>query len=378
MLKIRPTCHLYPHAFIANILNYMKKLSFLNWPKALLVVLLLLTGCASMEPELSIKRPAAILDNAFTLPYKVQEDGLILVAVELDGIPFTFTLDSGATLTAIYPSVANQLGYAIDPERTVRIHGIIQSASRPLLDVQNFKFGNLTRDDMRIVVLKERHNPESDGILGMDVLAGYAILFHHKEQTLTFMDSRKVPTQLRRDWRRIPLNDNPYLEDDFTLTFLQVNLGNYTIPALLDLGSSISIQNWASAKNSKIRGIRRRLEKQWKLEGANGTFRPRILATYQLIRSGPQYWLERDVYVRDLESLKILGIEDKPLLIMGMNFFRDTTFLADFPAMTLYIKPESDDDTASIKAQTGSRVRGGGNAVIRLGTGDPMDGLNGN
>jgi aspartyl protease len=356
----------------------MKKLSFLNWPKTLLVVLLLLTGCASVEPELSIKRPAAVLDNSFTLPYQMQEDGLILVVVKLDGTPYTFTLDSGATLTAIYPSVARQLGYEINPERTVRIHGIIQSASRPLLDIQNFKFGNLTREDMRIVVLKERFNPESDGILGMDVLAGYAILFNRKDRTLTFMDSRKVPMQWRRDWRRIPLNDNPYLEDDFTLTFLQANLGNYTIPALLDLGSSISIQNWASAKNSKLRSIRRRLEKQWKLEGANGTFRPRILATYEAIRSGPQYWLNRDIYVRDLESLKILGIEDKPLMIMGMNFFRDTTFLADFPAMTLYVKPESGDDTASIKAQTGSRVRGGGNAIIRLGVGNPIDGPGGN
>lgn len=349
----------------------MKKLSFLIWPKALLPVFLLLSGCASVELEPSLKRPAAVLDNAFTLPYQMQEDGLILVAVELDGRPFTFTLDSGATLTAIYPSVANQLDYEIDPERTVRIHGIIQSASRPLLDIRSFRFGNLTRNDMRIVVLKERHNPESDGILGMDVLAGYAILFNHKEQTLTFMDSRKVPTRLRYDWRRILLNDNPYLEDDFTLTFLQVNLGNYTIPALLDLGSSISIQNWASAKNSKIRKIRRRLEKQWRLEGANGTFRPRIIATYQMIRSGPQYWLDRDIYVRDLESLKILGIEDKPLMIMGMNFFRETTFLADFPTMTLYIKPESGDDSDSIKAQTGSRIRRSGSAIIRLGTSEP-------
>ena len=70
-----------------------------------------------------------------------------------------------------------------------------------------------------------------------------------------------------------------------------------------------------------------------------------MLATYESVTADEMVWYDKELYVRDLGSLDVMGVDDRPLVILGINFFKEETFLADFPGQTLYMKPKATNRT---------------------------------
>ena len=83
------------------------------------------------------------------------------------------------------------------------------------------------------------------------------------------------------------------------LNFIYVPLQFSTIEnlAILDLGSTISLQNWQSVDSRALRRVRNTLEREWKIAGAIGEFTPLARAIYPVVQIGERYWEHREIFV---------------------------------------------------------------------------------
>ncbi len=310
--------------------------------KTLILVLLTglwaVAGCAGTPTG---PNPVAVAPGAVTVvPYDISARGLYQVQVSLNGEgPFDFIVDTGATISCLFESTARQLSVPIDTGETTTVHGIVASAVQPVSSLPRIDVGDITRTDLKVAILEDRKDGNvAAGILGMDVMQNYALVFDSEINTITFYRPDLFDESLFRSWRLMPLQKNPYSNDDFGLYFLNLKLSGYSVPAVFDLGSSLSIVNWDAAQNPELRRYRRRLRQNWEMEGAVGLFEPTILVRFETVRGTTYSWEGWNVYVTDMETLNIIGTEGRPLMIAGADMFRDTSFAVDFSTESLFIK----------------------------------------
>ncbi len=291
-----------------------------------------------------------LLDKRFSaLPVQVMDNGLLTVPVRInDAKPVRFMIDTGATRSAIYKSSALELGLPIESEKTVQIHGMIQNERRPEIRASKFVLGNYSVINTPLAILDrpkdEALEIETDlsGILAMDILINYQLIFDHKSKTLHFTKNRKKPLKIPQHWKQIKLTTNPYIDDGRNLRFLEMRMIGSNTSALLDTGSELNIMNWHVAKYPNVRQLRKRLRETWKLTGAIGQFKPRVRAQIKGFRAGQKYWRNQEFIVMDFDSLDILGIKDKPFIIAGVGLINETSFILDFRHNILALSPLED------------------------------------
>ena len=272
---------------------------------------------------------------AVTLPMHVNEKGLfVLEGVEINGASLDFVIDTGATQSAIFQSALSKTGLKVTNQEERMVHGMIKSQSRSVLTLSEMKLGPLQYNQKPIIVLD---NPKSifgeakeyDGLIGMDILAGYNLIISPSTQELKLIHKDReiyVPSY----WSRIELTANPFQSDNRKLHFLKLRIAGRKTIALLDTGSQFSILNWSAARFSQVKSIKRRLERNWQIQGAVGVFKPQTRIKLEHFRGGQKFWNNKDFIIMDFESLDVLGIGDEPFIIAGINLFSNETVFIDF------------------------------------------------
>jgi len=313
-----------------------------------LVGLCLLGACATAaDKRLTLKN--ALEDNiAISIPMRMTEKGLVVLeSIKIDGHSLDMVLDTGATRSAIFQTALDRLNLNISSESTTMVHGIIQSRSRHVVKIPKLEIGPLAHVNKPIVVLDDREQDLRktdiyDGLIGMDILSDYQIYVSATKKKLRFIPN-KTPIDVPFIWPRIFLKGNPYQSDERSLHFMDIRVAGQKTPALLDTGAEFSLMNWSAADYSQVRHIRKRLRNEWELQGAVGVFRPTTTIKLQNIRGGQVFWDDKNFIVMSLDSLDILGIEDKPFIIAGMNLFEGDSIFIDFGRDFISIIPEGFD-----------------------------------
>ena len=314
-----------------------------------LIAAFLFTACQTLpDGPLSLK-DALEAYLAVTLSMRVNDKGLfVLEGVEIDGASFDFAIDTGATHSAIFERSLGKAGLSDTSQEERIVHGMIESQSRQVLTVSEMKLGPLQYNQKSIIVLE---NPratfgeaqEYDGLIGMDILANYNLIISPSTQELKLIPKEKeisVPSY----WSRIELTPNPFQADNRDLHFLQLRIAGRRTVALLDTGSQLSIINWEAASFSQVKSIRRRLERDWQMQGAVGVFKPRTRIKLEHFRGGQKFWVDKNFIIMDFESLDVLGIGEKPFIIAGVNLFSDETVFIDFERNFLAIDSSIPED----------------------------------
>lgn len=335
-------------------------------------------GCATIEDDAQRQLSRGLNASAVSeMTLTKRANGLLTVPIMINGSrPLNFIIDTGATKSAIYKPTAVELGLPLSSETSVRIFGMVESALRPEITVQNFQIGQDVFAQLPIAILApptgsdvSANERPPDGILALDILAKYQIFYDHKTQKLKIKpNSERVPT-IPPSWKRIELMSNPFVEDGRDLKFFEIRMVGPNSFALLDTGSEVNIMNWKVARYPALKILRRRLKENWVLSGAVGQFSPRVRTRVDRIRAGQKFWTEQDFLVMDFEHLNILGIDDQPFVIGGAELLNDSTFLLDFRHNILAIAPDNRDPITGFEVtrrtgiladffgRTGSRVR---------------------
>ena len=279
---------------------------------------------------------------------RITEDGLILLDdVKVGENSYSFLLDTGATQSAIFENTFERTGLNVHTNTNKTVYGMVKTEKRQTVEISKFAVGPLEFAQQELIVLPNRDvnfktTGKYDGLIGMDVLSPYQVYVSPRTSEFKLIPNHKMVT-VPATWDRVELLDNPFEGGQWALHFIDVRVAGQIRPALVDTGAEFSAMNWNSAQYQQIKFLKRRLRKEWELQGAVGNFSPIARVVLEEFRSGQKFWRSKEFVVMDFDGLEALGVSDAPLLIAGMNLFEDETFLIDFDRNYIAIKPREDN-----------------------------------
>ena len=283
--------------------------------------------------------PQAAKAETDTVPFRKTERGLLLVDVRInDRGPFPFLIDTGATTSVIFEPLAQRLDLERTQNTYAMVHGIVESGEHPLTRLDQIKIGKATTTDLEAIVLKSP-SVQRDwvGIIGLNFLNEFVLVFDNNDLTLTLYKHDDVPRRLFSGWRKLPVYHDTTLKRPFKLLFVPVRVDGKKIDALIDLGSTTLILNWPGARRIGLDRLYRRLEEKWLVEGATGEFRPRTVLKDAEIKIG-RLTATGSMLIVDTKALRELNRQDVPFLILSAGLFGQGSFAVDVTTPAVYLK----------------------------------------
>jgi hypothetical protein len=230
--------------------------------------------------------------------------GHLLVSATIDGRPYVLVLDTGANITSLSTRAVGELQIA--PTGSMEInHTIIV----PTGIVRSLVISGVDHDNVPIAVVDHPAAipGEADGILGLDVLARHDIVVDFPAGEFRLYPAG---TLARSPGELVSFGYSAsglimldlVLDLDSALPSADAARSDRTrIPAMLDLGASVSVLNRSAGA----------------LIGARGS------ATRMLARTGDTHLEPVRALVRDLGTFARLGMADRPAILLGTDVFED-------------------------------------------------------
>lgn len=301
-----------------------------------------LTACAT---QVAPPTDAEALPDAVTVPYRISSAGRFIIDISVNGQDAKpFVIDTGATISVIYENHARSLGLSAVGQSIV-VRGLIAIEARPTIEDIEFQIGAKTFQLDHIVTLETPETTdEAVGLLGVDVLADYAVVFNKEAMTATIVPSGYVSSRTFSGWRRIPLRKRVDFYPDYGLHFSQTTFEQEKVPVLIDTGSSLNIVNWPLATlDDDMRRFQRRLRDEAQLQGANEASSLTVETLFNDLILGGQYWPKIKVIVMELDTLSTVAPVDEPLMIAGAGMLTPWTIAIDFGGDILFVRANPDD-----------------------------------
>jgi len=179
------------------------------------------------------------------------------------------------------------------------------------------------------------------GLLGLDVLSPYTVLFNRTKMMASFIQSEDVKADTFAGWKKIPLRNKIDSFPDNGLYFAHTILKDKRVPILIDTGSDLNFVNWSLASlDEAFRKVQRRLEAEMRLHGANESAALRMQTRFFDVALGHQKWSEVNVVIMDFDTFTTIAPVDRPFMIAGAPMFTPSTFAFDFAGNKLHIHPQ--------------------------------------
>jgi hypothetical protein len=197
----------------------------------------------------------------FVAPTLRDRIGRIWAPVRVNGQgPFRLVLDTGASHSALTARVAERVGIALDPARTVTLRGATGSVEVPLVPVETLEFGDLLVEPRRLPIVPDALGG-AEGILGTDGLAGKRIHIDFRKDSITIMRSRNQ--RAASDYATIPVR---FLHG--RLLVVDAYLGGLPVKAVIDTGGQATLGN--EALRVALAERRRRQEREARPDNVTG------------------------------------------------------------------------------------------------------------
>jgi predicted aspartyl protease len=298
----------------------------------LLIALLVLSGCAT---ELALEHGSAVA----VIPHRVSDTGNIFVGATINGRgPFMFAIDTGASISVVYDDARAKTG--IEPTRGIQVQvlGMTGSGLFPVGDVGEIGVGSESWTNARVALLPGTTPAatEIDGILGIDFLSRYAVLYSHKERVLRLYPKEAVAQRDYRGWSTITLHDLRIGDEGAAVYAFYMRIQAESIPTLFDLGASVNLMNRRAARVLDV-AVRRPRDRSEIYGVTGGTDVLTRLRVWKL-RIGDNVWHNRIFLVGEFPVFEALGIHRQPAAIAGTDFFGQRDFIIDFSRKRLLVR----------------------------------------
>jgi len=300
-----------------------------------MAAILVLCGCATVLDE----------DGALAItPYEIQASGRIVVEARVNGQgPFAFALDTGASISAIFDKLRNELQLESIPGQAVLIHGAVATGRFPLLAVRSIEVGREVWAEHRFASLPGDTviNEGIDGILGVDFLRQYAVGFSTRDRVVRLYSPELVGGRSYRGWASVPLEPEYIGKSGAALYLVKTELGGHRIPAIFDLGAGLNMINPAAAERIGFATTRSR-DKNVVVGAVEDT---PVLAWIRVdkVTTGNISWRNELFAVAELGILATLTHDDAPCAILGSGLFNQRDFIIDFVRNRLLVKVSMDE-----------------------------------
>lgn len=196
-----------------------------------------ITAVARADPpdelsEIVVRAP----EPRFVAPTLRDQIGRIWAPVMINGRgPFRLVLDTGANRSAITYRVAEMLGIAPDPSRSVLLRGVTGTIVVPTVRVDSFAVGDVILTAATLPIVTDALGG-AQGVLGTDGFASMRIYIDFKHEWITIARSHgeRVPA----DFITLPLERSPA-----NLLVTRAQAGDVRVHAIIDTGGQATIGN---------------------------------------------------------------------------------------------------------------------------------------
>ena len=295
-----------------------------------IVALVLASGCASVLDE----------DGAVTVvPYEIVNSGQIVVSAEIDDHgPFTFAFDTGASISVVFDDVREDIGLECVADRMVVIQGLLGSGKFPLAIIDRLQLGNAVWEDARLASMPGGGIAVTgiDGIFGVDLLDQYAVSLSTKEKALRLYAPESLRERSYKGWEAVPLHELSIGDGSSTVYGIEIRVGSVTIPALLDLGAASNIMNWRAARELEVRP--RSPRSPGEISGTLESVPVAAQIEIDALKTGNLRWSQQTFVIADFPVFSALGIDSRPMAIVGAGLFDRRDFVIDFARQRLLVK----------------------------------------
>ena len=297
-----------------------------------LTALLTVPGCAG---PLVLHHDEALTE----IPHRSGDSGHIIVDVMInESGPYTFALDTGASITVIYQDAGKEA--LVQPIPGVRAHvlGMTGSGMFPVAMVEQISVGAEKWNSARVALLPQSGvlARQIDGILGVDFLSRYAILYSQKDRILRLYPKELVADRSYLDWNSIGLSKIRPTDSEAAVYYFEMVIDGERFPTIFDLGATINVMNREAARRLDV--STRAAADSTKAFGVIGE--TPILAEVLIwrLRVEQMYWRNRRFLVGDFPIFEALDLRGSPIAISGTSLFAERDFVIDFAGERLLVK----------------------------------------
>jgi predicted aspartyl protease len=285
--------------------------------------------------------PVRAADPIAVVPYRLDPSGWLVADVTLNGEgPFSFIIDTGATRSIVFSSLASKLGLAGADLPPHRVIGISSSGLFPTYVVGELAIGAARITSLVTVVLDDwRSGPDSpQGVIGLDFLASYPIVFDAVTREMQVHAAGHSAALDERGWQTVPLQRRDFGLDSGELFVLEAWIGRIQIDFLLDLGAGGTIVN---SQAFKPRGVRRS-QSNFELESSNiidalKKSAAGVRVDVDQIRTRGGAWRNHSIVVHDASVFAELGQSETPFGLFGSDMVAGRSFALDLANDALWV-----------------------------------------
>lgn len=313
-----------------------------------------LSGCASMRE--SGAAPMASATPLATVPLTLGYNGRPVMPVMVNGEgPFDFILDTASTKTAIFANLARRLDLPASLKDSMRVFSLAEVSKRLVLSMSSIRLGPVELADHPVVLFDDwrAQGDTPQGLIGLDLLAGYVIVYDAGTSTLQFYEAGALPSPIKDErWAGAALTLDSFSLDNVALLRLDARIaGRRSFPLLLDTGAEVSLGNFALLDMLPIVGrdgapIADMVDQETKT----------VELKFYNMTAGNVRWGYGSIYVADAVIFSSFGYEDHPIGLLGFDLLRRRSFAVDFDNGMFYTSEKS---PATQAASHGQHRKGG-------------------
>lgn len=231
------------------------------------------------------------------------------IPVRIDGVgPYNFMIDTGSQATAVTDRVMR--GVILPSAGEALVVGMASKQVVDLVELDRFEVADRTLHNIAAPVLQRRH-VGADGIIGLDALQDFRVLIDFRDETIAVADAED---ELSRRGFEIVVRARSKLGQ---LLITDAEIEGVRATVIIDTGAQASMGNLALQR--RIRAKRAQEVKTTDVNGAS------ILSDLSYARSLEFQGLEVSnvpITFADTPAFEALGLQDKPVLSLGMQHLR--------------------------------------------------------
>lgn len=298
-----------------------------------------LAGCAGAPAP----RGGQDSSPLFVLPYALDPNRLPVVAVRIEGAgPFYFVIDTAATHSGMSEGLARSLGLFADATPPVRVLGIGGVEPRPTAQAAQFMLGPAIFDALKLVLLEDaEHKNAPAGVLGLDILARYRLVFDARAARIAFYDPAAPVADDVGTWPAARMRMETFGFSREPVFVIEARFGSTSFPALVDTGLEVSVANRALLDRLPTVPRQQRPQENAAVAGAVGDKVPGYRMFFAALSTGEISWRESSILVLDAAIFAELGYADRPFALLGYDILGQRSFAVDFENRLLRVAPES-------------------------------------
>jgi aspartyl protease len=257
--------------------------------------------------------PPAVFDNGLAIggdDLKARKvDTRLTVEVLVNGVgPYRFVVDSGADTSVVGLRIARDLQLPLGTPAILNA-----TTSRNLVDrvmVSGLTLGTSTVSNLELPALRES-DVGGDGLIGIDALAKQRLMLDFDKHLIKIEDASKAPKYDPSDIVIVARRQHGQL------ILTQVRASGYSLDAVIDTGSEITIGNTA-LRDRLVRRGRAKLETV-EATGVTGVKMKLQIARIDELQLGPVLLRDVPIAFADVPPFKLFGLADQPALLLGTD-----------------------------------------------------------